>query len=73
MIRTEHCFTNLANPVGRVRKIQNPRRVGTMEIDKALNPFRTITYGRELLDRLDPSAVEFTEREPLKYFRFRHP
>src|SRR3954469_15180187 len=44
-----------------------------MEIDKALNPFGSIAYGRNLAGSLDATTIQFAEREPLKRFRFRHP
>src|SRR4249919_3942663 len=68
----QHRFADLTDPLGRVRKVQNAPGLWAMERNPSLNPFRSITHQRDVLGRLDSSAVEFAEREPLKQLGFGH-
>src|SRR5262245_13606218 len=73
MLCSQQRFANLANPLCRVRKIQNARGIGRLKIDEALNPFRSITHARKLRSCLDASAVELAQCEALKQLGFRYP
>ena len=57
MLGAKHRFTNLANPLRGVRKIQNACGVGRLKINEALNPFRSITHTRNLLSGFEVSAA----------------
>src|SRR6266511_3073124 len=67
---TQHHLANLTDPLGSMGEIQNAQRLGTVEIDKMLNPFGAIVHRCEPFGLLHAAPVEFGERQALKRLGF---
>ena len=66
-----HRVADLAKALGGMRKVQNPQRVRTVQVQKALDPFRPVGHGGHRPGRQHAAPMDFTERQVAKACR--HP
>jgi hypothetical protein len=66
-------LADLADPFGRVRKIENTNSLGTMKVNQTLDPFCPISRGSHELGMFKPPSLNFDQRQTAKFSDFKHP